>query len=98
MAGKEKVEGSCMYVYSQKLTDNVILTAQVNQTTYLYFLKLIIYFGLSLFNLGHFLSHLPFYLFHFCLLVTGILDNQKYRVIFIVMDCKNSLQKFHILK
>lgn len=67
MASMEKVEA--------------ILSAQVNQTSYLYFLQLIIYFGLSLFNLGHFLSHLPFYLLHFCLLVTGILENQKGHVI-----------------
>lgn len=55
----------------------LILTLRVVPTSYLHFLQLVIYFGLSLFNLWHLLSHLPFNLFHFCLLVTGILSEHK---------------------
>lgn len=43
---------------------------------YLHFFQLIINFSLSFFNLFHFLSHFPLYLFHFCLLVAGILNRR----------------------
>jgi len=45
--------------------------------SHLHFLHLVVDVGFSLFNLGNFLSHLPFDLLHFRLLVTGILGNHK---------------------
>lgn len=56
---------------------------------YLHFFQLIIYISLSLFNLRDFLGHLPLYLFHLCLLVTGILDKQRNQLL-IVLDLQAS--------
>lgn len=100
MASIKTVEASSMYVCQFYVYMYAFLcrwlVSQVKQTHYLDFLQLIIYFGLSLFNLGDFLSHLSFNLLHFCLLVTGILDIPKDQMMFILADWVYNLKMFYI--
>lgn len=80
---------ACFWYHKEYYTEHTI-----DQRTYLDFLQFLINFGFSFFNFGHLLRHLSFNPFHLCLLVTGILDNQKDHVMLIMFDEWNSLKGF----